>query len=362
MRIGLLTFSTISTDVYGVFGCDASDDLGLLPGIECHAVLDVSPRSVIQTEDHQTDPSGRSPGYTKGAAGARVPRVDLVVLWDEVHLGQVLEVDGDAWSAIGRQHRGELQLQELIRIPAHFIRPRSGRHVQLFIEEAGIGMIVMEDLRIGRVDGAVDVLHRAPEISSGRLVETEHLALDHDDALVAWCPIHTILSQLVVDVRLLGLGQLLGDLLFVLRELTLGQAIGCRHSGDLGTRDSMSHDDAGNGGTTGDHRRNVLRPNQHDLFLGVEQLDVAGLRIEGIDFLVGDDLRRLEGGASSEDCGGDGSDDTSRGEQRGGIVLSELCNLLLDFSKQLQLSVCLSRTCWAEKEKETPESTGSLSH
>jgi hypothetical protein len=40
------------------------------------------------TEDLlQIDPSDHSPGRTKGATGARVLRVDLVVLWDIVALG-----------------------------------------------------------------------------------------------------------------------------------------------------------------------------------------------------------------------------------------------------------------------------------
>ena len=40
------------------------------------------------TEDLlQIDPSGRPLEYTKGSAGARVLRVDLVVLWDVVRLG-----------------------------------------------------------------------------------------------------------------------------------------------------------------------------------------------------------------------------------------------------------------------------------
>jgi hypothetical protein len=284
-----------------------------------------------------------------------VLRVGLVVLWDVVHLRQVLEVDGDAWPAIWRQHRGELQLQELIGVPAHLIRPRGGGQIQFLIEEAGTGVIMVENLGVGRIDRLVDVLHRAPEISSGGLIETQHFALHDDDALMPRRPVHPILSNLVVDSYLLRSRELLGDLVLVLCEVALGQTVSRCQCRSLLGRDPIGHDDAGDGGASGDNRGNIERPYQHDLLLGVEKLDILRGRIEGFHFLLGNDFGRLEGGTSRENCGGDGSDDTSRGEQSGRIVLSELGDLLLNFSKQLQLSIYLSRTWMAENiERDQP--------
>lgn len=58
-------------------------------------VLYVVNMEKLLPERSQTDPSGPPLCDTREEAGARELRVGLVVLWDVVHLRQVLEVDGD---------------------------------------------------------------------------------------------------------------------------------------------------------------------------------------------------------------------------------------------------------------------------
>jgi hypothetical protein len=86
----------------GVMGHDYAD-VDSLALLRCFVAHESSEVLLI-------DPSDHSRGYTKGATGARVLRVDLVVLWDVVRRGQYLEVDGNARPPVWREHGGVFQL------------------------------------------------------------------------------------------------------------------------------------------------------------------------------------------------------------------------------------------------------------
>src|SRR4051794_36659629 len=172
----------------------------------------------------------------------------------------------------------------------------SRRKANLIVEEAQAGLIVMDELVVDLVLGLPKLFHRALEISPRDVVVAEHLTAAGDDDLPILHRVlrESILIDLVTNGLLLPLSETLDDLLLVLLESPLGNAVSSRKRCCLLRIHSVRQDDRCDREHSYSDWRNIERPHEANLVLELE-LGVLVIRVvtKIIGFAV-DDLSCLE--------------------------------------------------------------------
>src|SRR6187549_2918691 len=141
-----------------------------------------------------------------------------------------------------------------------------GRKSNLVVEETQAALVVMDELVVDLVLGRAKLLHRALEISSRDVVVAKHLAAAGNDDLLV---LHGILLEpfrgdLVTECLLLALAELLADLVLVLVESPLGNAVSRSECRSLCRVHLVREDNGSDREHSYSNRRNIKRPHEFD--------------------------------------------------------------------------------------------------
>src|SRR5690606_18166950 len=169
-----------------------------------------------------------------------------------------------------REHRGEVQLQFVVQVPAQLLAHTSGLEPRSVVEVVQRNIVLIQPLVVDLVLRLHETLHRALEVPVVQGLVHEDLVVPDDDHIARLLRLvqDLLLSDLVLDDLFLLLADLLDDLLLVLAEGLLRNRICRSKSRCAPSTDPVGEDDARDRDRTDQNRRNELLPDELYLVLG----------------------------------------------------------------------------------------------